>query len=54
MAPLCFAAGHQVGIIIRTICFKLPATVDDRTLPWGSCVRPNWPRRPSQRLWREY
>ncbi len=34
------AAGYQAGIIIRQLCFKLPAAVDYTALPWVTYTDP--------------
>jgi pyruvate/2-oxoglutarate dehydrogenase complex dihydrolipoamide dehydrogenase (E3) component len=33
-------AGYQAGIVIRNICFKLPAKVDYKALPWVTYTAP--------------
>ncbi|MDI9314032.1 MAG: FAD-dependent oxidoreductase [Hydrotalea sp.] len=34
------AAGYQAGIIIRQVCFKMPASVDYAALPWVTYTDP--------------
>ncbi|MGE0408538.1 MAG: NAD(P)/FAD-dependent oxidoreductase [Amphiplicatus sp.] len=34
------AAGYHAGVVIRNICFKLPAKVDYRALPWVTYCEP--------------
>jgi len=33
-------AGYQAGIVVRNICFRLPATVDYKALPWVTYASP--------------